>query len=312
VEVESESHDNVTEIESKQLKETNSMVEEFMLLSNITVAEKLFHDFPELALLRRHTKPSQANFEDLIKGAKSRGYDMDVSSGKGLSESLEVASDPKNDYFNLMLRMITTRCMTQAQYFCSGALGEDEAGFNHFGLAAPIYTHFTSPIRRYADLIVHRLLSHSVGASSLDSTLVSRDKMQAICDNINRRHRNAQQANRASVKLHTLLFIKNAKRVIQEKGYILYVRKNALVVFIPKLALEVMYFTEESAWTYDPIEGNQRHIESKVTLRQFDPVEVRLGIEDRKKGYSQVQTLLIQPPIDCPQDSEEPSKKQKV
>ncbi len=55
---------------------------------------------------------------------------------------------PEDPYFNKLVRIMTTRCMMQAQYFCSGT--EAESDFMHYGLASPIYTHFTSPIRRYA------------------------------------------------------------------------------------------------------------------------------------------------------------------
>lgn len=57
------------DVEVKQLKETNSMVEEFMLLANVEVAKKIYLDFPEFAVLRRHPKPPPSNFESLIKAA---------------------------------------------------------------------------------------------------------------------------------------------------------------------------------------------------------------------------------------------------
>lgn len=66
--VDSETRDPL-DVEVKQLKETNSMVEEFMLLANIQVAKKIYLDFPEFAVLRRHPKPPQSNFESLIKAA---------------------------------------------------------------------------------------------------------------------------------------------------------------------------------------------------------------------------------------------------
>lgn len=68
--VDSETHDPI-EVEAKKLRETNSMVEEFMLLANISVATKILEDFPECAMLRRHPKPPVANFEPLVKAGRN-------------------------------------------------------------------------------------------------------------------------------------------------------------------------------------------------------------------------------------------------
>lgn len=68
--VDSETHDPI-EVEAKKLRETNSMVEEFMLLANISVATKILEDFPECAMLRRHPKPPISNFEPLVKAGRN-------------------------------------------------------------------------------------------------------------------------------------------------------------------------------------------------------------------------------------------------
>ena len=68
---------------------------------------------------------------------------------------------------------MATRCMSQAVYFCSGELASAE--YRHYGLATPIYTHFTSPIRRYADVVVHRLLSASIGLEPLPEMYENKD-----------------------------------------------------------------------------------------------------------------------------------------
>ena len=210
------------------------MVEEFMLLANCSVADKIEKEFPEYAMLRRHPTPPQTNFEPLIKAVRHQGFEIDTSSGKGLADSLDRIVKEENPYFNTMLRILATRCMLQAVYFISGTLTKSE--FFHYGLAAPIYTHFTSPIRRYADIIVHRLLAACIGADSPYSELLDKTKNSLLCNNLNYRNRMAQYAGRASVALNTHLFFR--ERTEEVDGYVLFVRKNALQILVPKYGLE--------------------------------------------------------------------------
>ena len=126
---------------------------------------------------------------------------MNVSSGKELAKSLDNAVKENNPYFNTMLRIIATRCMYQAIYFCSGSV--NRADYLHYGLAVPIYTHFTSPIRRYADIMVHRLLSTSIAVDETYPELLDKLQVQSICNNLNYRKRMADYAGRASVALNT-------------------------------------------------------------------------------------------------------------
>lgn len=140
VEVESETHDNVLQLEKKEMKETNSMIEEYMLLANIEVARKLYAEFPSLALLRRHPKPSLTNFVDLEESLKDRGYKMDFSTNKSFSQSLDQIQDPNNPFLNLMTRILATRAMTQALYFCTGTIANVETNFHHFGLGEKLFS----------------------------------------------------------------------------------------------------------------------------------------------------------------------------
>jgi exosome complex exonuclease DIS3/RRP44 len=130
-----------------QILEANQMVEEFMLAANVSVAGQILKLFPSCSLLRRHPTPTREMLEPLLRTAAAIGLTLDVSSSKALADSLDraVGEDP---YFNKLIRILATRCMTQAVYFCSGDLSPPE--YHHYGLAAPLYTHFTSPIRRYA------------------------------------------------------------------------------------------------------------------------------------------------------------------
>lgn len=224
----------IVDVQAKKHLETNSMVEEFMLLANISVAEKIEKEFPEFAMLRRHPTPPQTNFDPLIKAVRHQGFEIDTSSGKMLADSLDKIVKADNPYFNTMLRILATRCMLQAVYFISGTLTKPE--YFHYGLAAPIYTHFTSPIRRYADIIVHRLLAACIGADSPYAELLDKTKNSLLCNNLNYRNRMAQYAGRASVALNTHLFFRNRSEEVE--GYVLFVRKNALQILVLKYGLE--------------------------------------------------------------------------
>ena len=84
---------------------------------------------------------------------------------------------------------MATRCMNQAIYFPLGEVEIMEAF--HYGLAVKLYTHFTSPIRRYADVLVHRLLAASIDIASLSNDMTDKFKMSKQCDQMNRKNRMA-------------------------------------------------------------------------------------------------------------------------
>lgn len=219
-----------------QVREANQMVEEMMLMANISVAKKILSHYPIWALLRRHQTPSPQMFEPLLKAAAAVGIEIDVSSSRALAVSLDNAqlADP---YFNKLIRILATRCMTQvmwlsmsrlpyvtrgagaptavatdasltrmrssqATYICTGEYSMPD--FLHYGLAAPLYTHFTSPIRRYADVVVHRFLGAAIGISALPHNLTDKGPVKAVAEQINYRHRNAQVRHAQSPLVHEL------------------------------------------------------------------------------------------------------------
>lgn len=125
--VDSETHDPI-DVKAKELLDTNSLVEEFMLFANITVAKKIYDEFGEVAVLRRHPAPPISNYDPLLRAARSRGIDLAVESGGALADSLDRVRKPSatsksyHPYAQTLLRMMTTRCMMQALYFCSGSI----------------------------------------------------------------------------------------------------------------------------------------------------------------------------------------------
>uniref|UniRef100_A0A8C5LTN5 Exosome complex exonuclease RRP44 n=1 Tax=Leptobrachium leishanense TaxID=445787 RepID=A0A8C5LTN5_9ANUR len=292
--LDSETHDPI-DLQTKELKETNSMVEEFMLLANISVAQKIYDEFPEYALLRKHPAPPPANYDILVKAAKSKDLEIKTDSAKALADSLDKAESLAFPYLNTLLRILATRCMMQAVYFCSG-LDND---FHHYGLASPIYTHFTSPIRRYADVIVHRLLAVAVGADTTYPDLMDKHKAAEICKNINFRHKMAQYSQRSSVAFHTQLFFKT-KGILNEEGYILFVRKNAIVVLIPKFGLEGTVFFEEKDKVKPNLVYNDEIPSLKVensTFYMFDKVKVRITLDASNLQHQKIRMALVEPEI---------------
>lgn len=124
--------------------------------------------------------------------------------------------------------------MMSAEYYVAGNFSYPE--FRHYGLASEIYTHFTSPIRRYADLVAHRQLAAAIDYEALDASMRSKGKLDGICKNINVRHRNAQQAGRASIEYYVGQALKG--RIIEEEGFVMKVFSNGFVVFVPRFGIE--------------------------------------------------------------------------
>lgn len=146
-----------------QYRDSNKLVEEFMLLANIATANHIYRKFPELALLRRHPPPKAKMVDELQELCDQLGIDIDLSSAGALHKSLN-STLGEDEYSTARKEVLTHMCsrpMQMALYFCAGVL-TDEALFKHYALNVPLYTHFTSPIRRYADIVVHRLLASSL------------------------------------------------------------------------------------------------------------------------------------------------------
>ncbi|KAF4589003.1 exosome catalytic subunit dis3 [Pleurotus pulmonarius] len=107
--------------EKKELRETNNLVEEFMLLANVSVAQKIQETFPQTAVLQQQMPPPKENSEklqDILM--KRRGLSLDVSRSGALAVSLDLCLNPSEPAFNTLVRIMATRCMLSAEYFSSG------------------------------------------------------------------------------------------------------------------------------------------------------------------------------------------------
>ncbi|CAA0818488.1 Inactive exonuclease DIS3L2 [Striga hermonthica] len=147
---------------------SNFLVEELMLLANRTAAEVITRTYPSSALLRRHPEPNPRKLREFETFCSKHGLKLDISSSGNLHRSLElIRGELKNDsvLFDILMSY-AARPMQLATYFCSGDL-KDTSDYSHYALAVPLYTHFTSPLRRYPDIVVHRTLAAALEAEDV-------------------------------------------------------------------------------------------------------------------------------------------------
>ncbi|KAI3385920.1 hypothetical protein SNEBB_005789 [Seison nebaliae] len=288
--LDSETNDPVS-VKAKQMLETNGMVEEFMLLANISAAKKIYEVFPQSACLRRHPIPPQSNFDHLISVARSKNIHLDTTSNLTLSKSLENVERETSKDFSMMLKIMTTRCMTRAAYFSSGLLPESD--FTHYGLASDIYTHFTSPIRRYADVMVHRLLSSALHVDRIDERLLDKNVVQQICNNLNYRHKMAEEVSRASIGIYTKAYFRD--RLEKLDAFIMYVRKNGIQIMMPKYGIEMPFFFTGHITQYNETDNTLKV--KDLVFRAFDRLVVQVSVSETKFKYESVKIDLITPSL---------------
>ena len=304
---------NPTDVQAYPTVEANAVVEEFMLLANVTVAKKILRHYPTLSVLRRHPAPNRSMFDSLISKARCKGLEIVINDSKQLADSLDAAQVPDDPYVNKLLRILSTRCMSPAQYFCSGEFRPQE--WHHYGLAAPVYTHFTSPIRRYPDVIVHRLLAAAIGVAPLPPQLSSKSYLHDLCANMNRRHRSAQLAGRSSVQLHTLIFFAGGPPK-EDIGYILDIETSPTkenpfcAIFVPRYGIEGKVTI--------PVAGDDPDLQRfpddhklayrGKSIQVFDKVKVSISVRESADHHRELVIELVEPDMkDRKRSSEETS-----
>ncbi|XP_036049514.1 DIS3-like exonuclease 1 [Onychomys torridus] len=294
---------NIHDLIPKQPLEVHETVAECMILANHWVAKKIWESFPHQALLRQHPPPHQEFFSELRECAKAKGFFIDTRSNKTLADSLDSANDPNDPMVNRLLRSMATQAMSNALYFSTGSCAEEE--FHHYGLALDKYTHFTSPIRRYSDIVVHRLLMGAISKDKkmeIKDTLFSNKDLEELCRHINNRNRAAQHAQKQSTELFQCMYFKDRDPETEERciadGVIYSIRTNGVLVFIPRFGIKGAAYLKNkdglviscgpessSEWKPGSLQRSQNKITSttaggqSVTFHLFDHVTVRVSVQ---------------------------------
>ena len=188
---------NPIDIVTEDASEAHGLIEELMLLANRKVA-KFIWDHKRPSIYRVHDKPEKNNLIDLRRFAKSFGYKIDLSNDKTVTNSINgmlqsVQGKPEAS----IIQQFTIRTMTKARY--------DNVQGQHYGLGFDWYTHFTSPIRRYSDVMVHRVL----GAVLTGQKSAQPKRMENIASYVSSTEVASTRAERESRKLKEVQYMEN-------------------------------------------------------------------------------------------------------
>jgi ribonuclease R len=177
--------------------ESHRLIEDFMILANEVVAHDL--EARELgALYRVHEAPSAEKIVELAETLQPLGINVPTRKRAKPSDLQAILDAPRGPEARMLVSTLVLRTLQKARY--------DTENLGHFGLASAGYTHFTSPIRRYPDLIVHRLLA----AALLDGrplTEMELETLPAVAEQSSARERTAEEAERATVALKKVEFM---------------------------------------------------------------------------------------------------------
>jgi ribonuclease R len=262
----------------KERLDAHRLVEECMLLANQTVASHIGAVRKEEGanpfIYRVHDLPDPARLRDLARFVRQFGFSLHSTDGVPSKELQKLLDKAKGSEVEYLINEVALRSMAKAEY--------SEMNIGHYGLAFKYYTHFTSPIRRYPDLVVHRLLKEYRRRLSAKRREAIVHRLPFICRQASARERHAMEAERASVKIMQVEYMRRHLGDILD-GVIGGVTEFGLFVEINDLLVEGLVHVrdmEDDYYMFDEKSFSLRGRSGGKVYRLGDRVKVRVVAVD--------------------------------
>jgi protein SSD1 len=238
---------------------SHELIEELMHKANYYVAQKIARGLPEKALLRRQGPPNSRRLQTFADRMNRIGYEIDTTSSGTLQNSLFKVEDSD---IRKGLETLLVKAMPRAKYFIAG---KTPAHLHpHYALNLPIYTHFTNPSRRYADIVVHRQLEAvlSDGAIEYNDDI---DALVKVTESCNTKKDSAQNAQEQSVHIESCRIMDKQREDLGEdlisEGIVLCVYESAFDVLIPEYGFEKRVHCDQLPLKKAEFRKNERVLE---------------------------------------------------
>ncbi|KAL2760640.1 hypothetical protein ACRALDRAFT_1073590 [Sodiomyces alcalophilus JCM 7366] len=212
------------------------LVEELMHKANIHVAQVVAKALPEKALLRRQGPPNTRRLQTMSERMNALGYEVDTSSSSALQNSLFKVDDAE---LRKGMETLVLKSMQPAKYFIAGKTAQHL--WPHYVLNTPLYTHFTCPGRRYADIIVHRQLEAVLSEGKIEYT-EDFENLVKTAESCNTKKDSAQNAQEQSIHIDSCRKMDKKRQEVEgdliTEGVVICVYESAFDVLIPEWGFE--------------------------------------------------------------------------